>query len=53
LNDELRIADFEFLVDMTGHLNSQNKELEDKVKLITGMPDTINMFKVKFQLWKI
>jgi hypothetical protein len=35
LNDEMWISDLAFLVDVTGHLNSHNRELQGKDKLIT------------------
>jgi hypothetical protein len=38
------------LVDVTGHLNSLNKELQGKDKLITDLSDNIKAFSVKIQL---
>jgi hypothetical protein len=37
LNDEGWITDLAFLVDVTGHLNNLNKELQGKGKLITDI----------------
>jgi hypothetical protein len=39
-------------VDVTGHLNTLNKELQGKDKLITEMFDSIKAFKVKLRLWE-
>jgi hypothetical protein len=47
LNDEGWITDLVFLVDVTGHLNYLNKELQGKDKLITDMYDNIKVFRVK------
>jgi hypothetical protein len=51
-NDEERITDIAFLVDVTGHLNKLNKELQGKDKLTTDMNVNIKAFKVKLQLWE-
>jgi len=37
---------------MTGHLNSLNKELKGKDKLITEMFESIKAFRIKLQLWE-
>jgi hypothetical protein len=50
LNDELCINDLVFLVDVTGHWNSPNKELQGKDNLITEMSDSIKAFKFRLQL---
>jgi hypothetical protein len=39
-------------VDGTGHLNTLNKELQGKDKLITEMYDSIKAFNVKLRLWE-
>jgi hypothetical protein len=39
-------------VDVTGHLNTLNKELQGKDKLITEMFASIKAFKVKLRLWE-
>jgi hypothetical protein len=52
LDDEGRISDLAFFVDVTGHLNTLNKELQGKDKLVTEMFDSIKAFKVKLRLWK-
>jgi hypothetical protein len=46
-DDELQISYTAFLVDATGHLNSLNKEMQGKDKLITEMFD-VKAFKLKF-----
>jgi hypothetical protein len=50
LDDEGWISDSAFFVDVTGHLNTLNKELQGKDKLITEMFDSIKAFKVKLRL---
>jgi hypothetical protein len=52
LNDEGWITDLAFLVDVTGHLNNLNKELQGKDKLITDMYNNIKAFRVKLRLWE-
>jgi hypothetical protein len=44
------ITDLAFLVDVTGHLNKFNKELQGKDKLISDMNVNIKAFKVKLRL---
>jgi hypothetical protein len=39
-------------VDVTDHLNTLNKELQGKDKLIREMFDSIKAFKVKLRLWE-
>jgi hypothetical protein len=39
-------------VDVTDHLNTLNKDLQGKEKLITKMFDSIKAFKVKLRLWE-
>jgi hypothetical protein len=53
LNDEGWITDLAFLVDVTGHLNNLNKELQGKDKIITDMHNSIKAFRFKLILWKI
>jgi hypothetical protein len=50
LNDEGRITDLAFPMDVTGHLNNLNKELQSKDKLTTDMYVNIKAFKVMLQL---
>jgi hypothetical protein len=50
LDDEGWISDLAFFMDVTGHLNTLNKELQGKDKLITEMFDSIKAFKVKLRL---
>lgn len=45
-------TDLVFLVFVTRHLNSLNKELHGKYKLTTEMHYNIKAFKNKFSLWK-
>jgi hypothetical protein len=52
LNDEGWITDLAFLVDVTGHLNNLNKELQGKDKLITDMYNNIMAFKSSFDCGK-
>jgi hypothetical protein len=52
LDDEGWISDLASFVDVTGQLNTLNKELQGKHKLITEMFDSIKAFKVKLLLWK-
>jgi hypothetical protein len=52
LNDEGRIKNLAFLVDVTGHLNNVNKELQGENKLITDMCNDIKAFRVKLRLWE-
>jgi hypothetical protein len=52
LNDERWITDLAFLVDVTGHLNNLNKELQGKDKLITDVCNNIKAFRVKLRLWE-
>jgi hypothetical protein len=47
LSDEGWITDLAFLVDVTGHMNKFNKELQGKDKLITDMCNNIMAFRVK------
>jgi hypothetical protein len=49
VNDGLWTSDSAFLVDLTGHFNSPNKDLQGKQKLITEMFDNIREFEVKFR----
>jgi glutaredoxin-related protein len=51
-DDEGWIRDLTFLVDATGHLNTLNKELQGKDKLITEMFDSIKAFRAKLRLWE-
>jgi hypothetical protein len=51
LNDEGWITYLAFLVDVTGHLNNLNKELQGKGKLITDIYNNIKAFRVKLRLW--
>jgi hypothetical protein len=37
---------------VTGHLNSLNRELQDKNKLVTEMSCNIKVFKLRFRLWE-
>jgi hypothetical protein len=39
-----------YLVDVTGHMNNLNKELQGKEKLITNMYNSIKAFKARLQL---
>jgi hypothetical protein len=39
-------------VDVTGHLNNLNKELQGKDKLITDMHNNIKAFRVELRLWE-
>jgi hypothetical protein len=48
LDDEGWISDLAFFVDVTGHLNNPNKELQGKDKLSIS----IKAFKVKLRLWE-
>jgi hypothetical protein len=52
LDDEGWMRDAASLVDVTDHLNTLNKELQGKDKLITEMFDSIKVFKVKLRLWE-
>jgi hypothetical protein len=52
LDDEGWISDLAFFVDVTGHLNTLNRELQGKDKLMTEMFDSIKAFKVKLRLGK-
>ena len=45
-------TDLAFIVFVTRHLNSLNKELHGKYKLTTEMHYNIKAFKDKFPLWK-
>jgi hypothetical protein len=47
MNNNLRISGLTFLLDVTGHFNSLNIQLQGKDKLITEMFDKIKPFKVK------
>jgi hypothetical protein len=51
-NDEAWITDLAFLVDVIGHLNKLNKELQGKAKLTTDMNVNIKAFKVNLRLWE-
>jgi hypothetical protein len=51
LDDQFWIMDLAFLTDITEHLNFLNKELQGPNKLITDMYESINVFKVKLDLW--
>jgi hypothetical protein len=52
LNAEGWITNLAFLVDVTGHLNNLNKELQGKDKLITDMYNNTKAFRVKLRLWE-
>jgi hypothetical protein len=52
LDDEGWISDLASFADMTGHLNTLNKELQGKDKLITEIFNNIKAFKVKLRLWE-
>jgi hypothetical protein len=52
LNDEGWITDLTLPVDVTGHLNNLNKELQDKDKLSTDMYNNIKAFRFKLRLWE-
>jgi hypothetical protein len=52
LDSEGWISDLAFFVHVAGHLNTLNKELQGKDKLITEMFDSIKAFKVKLRLWE-
>jgi hypothetical protein len=39
-------------VNVTGHLNILNKELQGRDKLITEMSDIIKAFKVTLRMWE-
>jgi hypothetical protein len=39
-------------MDVTGHLNTLNRELQGKDNLFTEMFDSIKAFKVKLRLWE-
>jgi hypothetical protein len=44
--------DLACLVDVTGHLNNLNKELQGEDKLITDMYNNIKAFRAKLRLWE-
>jgi hypothetical protein len=52
MNVEEWKTDLAFLVFVTRHLNSLNKELHGKYKLITEMYDNIKAFKDTLPLWE-
>jgi hypothetical protein len=52
LDDGGWISDSAFFVDVTGHLNTLNEELQGKDTLITEMFDGIKAFKVKLRFWE-
>jgi hypothetical protein len=48
--DELWVSDVAFFVTATDHLNSLNKRVQGKVRLVTEMFNNISMLKVKLGL---
>jgi hypothetical protein len=52
LIDDRWITDAVFLVDVTGHLNNPNEELQHKNKLTTNMYDNIRPWKSSFDCGK-
>ena len=51
LQNDDRLNDLVFLVDITPHLNSLNARLQGKDKLFTNLCDDISAFKMKLHLF--
>ena len=51
LYDEEWITDFAFFVDLSGHLNDLNLNLQGEGRLVTQMYDSVQGFSRKLQLW--
>ena len=52
LKDPQWLSDLAFMVDLTGHLNVLNKQLQGRNKIITNMISDVKSFETKLRLFK-